>query len=105
MKPLREYAIEDFDKLSAAELKELCNEHQIVAKNKSDRIAALRTARQQADGTYHTNISKCRHCASEVYVTNRHIERISDVRYYLVRHIKCKGRAHHRYTLKQIIEG
>ena len=105
MKALREYAIEEFDTMPTVELRALCDEQWIDVKGKANRIAALRTAWQQSDGTYHTSISRCRYCASEVYVDGRHTEPLTPTQHYLVRHIRCKGPKRHRYTLKQIIQG
>lgn len=104
-KRLDEMTILDLQKMDADRLRGRCKTAGLSVKGKKDDlIERLRSRVRRITKRYIEGITTCAYCPADIMVTGTDKQPLADGRVLVVRQIKCKGRHHHKYPLKEVAE-
>lgn len=104
-KPLAELSDDDIKNMKKIPLQALCRKEQLSPSgNKDELVDRLMLKKYGRSDRYYNTMTKCRICSSAVSVNGKKTEPMKDGRILVTRQIKCKGKHHHTYPLKDIIE-
>ncbi len=104
-KRLDEMTILDLQKMGVDGLRGQCKKAGVSAKGGKDAlIERLRPRVRRITKRYIEGVTTCAYCPADIQVTGTEKQPMPDGRVFVVRQIKCKGKHHHKYPLKETVK-
>ena len=104
-KRLADLTDEDLKGMKKTPFQELCRTEELSPSgNKEELLDRLMLKKYGLSNQYVNTMTKCKVCSAAVHVTGTKKTPLKDGRILWTRQIKCRGRHHHTYPLKDILQ-